>query len=171
MLFVCKGNICRSPFAEKMAFQISDRIFKEELKFFSAGLYVNEPVESPIEVHTNAKIFGVSLDGHKSRRITRKMAESFDMIIAMESWHVQFLRDMFPDLESKFFLLALFEKGSKGWFSYQKSNVADPYGKSGEHFLDCFARIERCLDLLITHIANSNSIVRKHNAFPAGPSF
>lgn len=153
ILFVCKGNICRSPFAEHMANKIALERSIEKMSLFSAGLEVSVPLNSPIEVLEIAEKFGVKLNDHKSRSITSDMAESFDMIIAMEAWHVKCLQEMFPNLREKMYLLSLFEKNKKSrLWSYHRNNIADPYGKSLFHFIECFQRIERCLNDLYSQI-------------------
>ena len=147
LLFVCKGNICRSPFAEHIARNLSRNGVKEGMAFFSAGLEVSQPFPPPKEAISAAKSFGVQLNGHKSRRFTQEMVETFDMIIAMESWQFRTLRKAFPSEHDKIFLLPLFDV--TGWtklgrfFHY---NIQDPYGQSLDEFSSCFQRIKRCIE-------------------------
>lgn len=153
ILFICKGNICRSPFAEYVAKKIALKRSIEKMTFFSAGLEVPTSLTSPNVVHTMAEKFGINLNGHKSRIITSDMAESYDMIIAMESWHVKYLRDRFPYLRDKIYLLPLFENNNKiRTWSYHRNNIADPYGKSMQHFYECFMRIEKCIEDILSKI-------------------
>ena len=147
ILFVCKGNICRSPFAEYIARNIALERSLNGIVFFSAGLQVPVSLQSPQEVLEAAEKFGVNLNAHKSTGITNRVAESCDMIIAMESWHVKRLKKMFPMHGDKIYLLPLFERNNRKWkWSYERYNISDPYGKSLPYFQECFHRIARCID-------------------------
>lgn len=153
ILFVCKGNICRSPFAEQVARKIAFEQSIINIKFYSAGLKVYESLTSPVEVIIVAEKFGVKLNEHKSRGITRKLATSFDMIIAMEAWHIQQLRKYFPDLKDKVYLLSLFNiRHYRKYWSYKNNNILDPYGKPVEYYQECFKRIEECIVGLLSNI-------------------
>jgi protein-tyrosine phosphatase len=153
VLFICKGNICRSPFTENAARKIVLERSMGEMIFSSAGLEVPRPLASPMEAITVAKTFDVDLHAHRSNGIAIYSAESYDMIIGMEAWHVHCLREMIPKLQGKIFLLPLFEKNRKRrFFSYHGSNIADPYGKPWSHYYECFKRIERCLEDLLAQI-------------------
>ncbi len=148
-VFVCKGNICRSPFAHYMAQKIISNGVKCNIKFDSAGLEVKEPKSSPENAVLAALDYGLDLKSHRSRILVRKMFESSDMIIAMETWHFQTLKRIFPENMDKIFLLPLFENNKyakiKGFYRY---NIRDPYGKSLNEFHVCFRRIERCIKAL-----------------------
>jgi len=147
ILFVCKGNICRSPFAEYVANKIASERSLKRVVSSSAGLIVRASLASPHEVLEVAEKFGVNLIDHKSNGITNRLAESSDMIIAMETWHVTRLREMFPMNGDKIFLLPLFERNARRWrWSYERYNISDPYGKPLPYFQECFHRIERCID-------------------------
>jgi len=75
------------------------------------------------------------------------------MIIAMESWHVKHLRKIFPNLRDKIYLLSLFENKNKiRMWSYQRNNIPDPFGNSEFHFYECFKRIERCIEEMLSLI-------------------
>ena len=149
ILFVCKGNICRSPFAEYIANKIALERSLIDVISSSAGLEVPTSLASPHEVLEISEKFGVNLNAHKSNRITGRSAECSDMIIAMESWQVIRLRELFPLHGDKIFLLPLFERNTRKWrWSYERYNILDPYGKPMPYFQECFHRIERCINEL-----------------------
>jgi protein-tyrosine phosphatase len=145
-LFICKGNICRSPFAEHLAVKLAGDGPTHHKTFFSAGLHVSRPLPPPREGVLAAQGFGVQLDGHRSKRIDEEMADRFDMIIAMETWQFHALRKAFPVCRHKAFLLPLFDSKEKAECSgFARYNIQDPYGRSVSEFRVCFERIERCL--------------------------
>ena len=155
-LFVCKGNICRSPFAEYLARKLAVNGGAGERSFFSAGLEVSQPSPPAEEAVLVAESFGIQLDGHRARRIEREMMESFGMIIAMETWQFQTLKKLFPDYQNKIFLLTLFDTDEtlKGE-GFSRYNIHDPYGQSVEEFHRCFHRVKSCVEGLLTQLTQS----------------
>ncbi len=145
-LFVCKGNICRSPFAEYLAREIAQASGAGGwIRFGSAGLHAGRPLPSPANAVEAARAFGIRLDGHRSKGVTPELMESYDMVLAMEPWQLQTLREGYPQFMDKVFLLSLFggPGGLRG--SYDIYNIRDPYGGSVDTFHACFSRIETCL--------------------------
>jgi low molecular weight protein-tyrosine phosphatase len=148
ILFVCKGNICRSPFAEHYAKNTFQGDWGYEAE--SVGLEVDKSSPSPSEAVVVAREFGVSLDEHKSKRLERDMFASFDLIFTMEARHFKFLRKKYPEFRKKIFLLPLFDsEPAAGFGSYSRYNIEDPYGQGQQAFRLCFLKISRCIKLLI----------------------
>jgi len=144
ILFVCKGNICRSPFAEKIAARYSNS--PKRFSFGSAGIRVEDPKPSPIDAIIAAKSFGVDLQDHASRRIGYESMESYDLIAVMETWQYRYLRNLFLEFREKIILLPLFENNDGiSRDRYSIYNIKDPYGKNMDEYYDCFARIEKCI--------------------------
>lgn len=154
LLFICKGNICRSPFAERLAARIAKNT---GYAFNSAGLEVSQSLTPPENAILAARSFGVSLDDHKSRKINHKMINSADMIFVMEPWHLRSLKNFFPyqhAIQNKVFLLPLFQKkGTEIKETYHRYNISDPYDKPCDQFQICFRNIEKCLLELFTRIS------------------
>lgn len=160
-LFVCKGNVCRSPFAERLGIRIAENNGLAGMNFFSAGFEVSTSTHPPENAILAAESFGISLDSHKSKRISYEILNSFDMIFTTEIGHLKTLKESFPQFQDKIFLLPLFEKNkpyTKG--SYHFCNIPDPYGKSFKQFYTCFQRIERCLNELFQDLRNGDHMKR-----------
>lgn len=86
ILFVCTANICRSPAAEAVA---RFRYGQQGLRFASAGFLVDgKPMEPNMAKALNAAAGIPPLD-HRSRRITPEILDSADLVVTMESRHVQ----------------------------------------------------------------------------------
>lgn len=144
VLFVCKGNICRSPFAEHMARKLFHEVvgdMDQPIVFQSAGLHVTTPKAPPDTALVVARRFGVSLDAHRSQPISPKLVADSDVIVAMEGWHYDELRSRFKEHRQKVFLLPFFsdEVMDPG---YDAFNIQDPYGGSQSVFETCFQRVE-----------------------------
>ncbi|MCS6285461.1 MAG: hypothetical protein H8K08_08515 [Nitrospira sp.] len=149
VLFVCKGNICRSPFAEHLA---SNRW--PDLEFGSAGIHVRKPAPAPEHAVHAAKRYGLQLEQHRSQAISQVLIERYDMVVAMEVWQYVELRSSFESHQGKMFLLAQFagnrfERG-RGYAAY---NIADPYGGQLSEFEQCFERISQCVTSLVAAIS------------------
>lgn len=152
ILFVCKGNICRSAFAHYLA---SRRFAKDfgagVINVMSSGLEVRQSEPSPQHAVSVAKDFGVDLEGHSSQQITLEQCQVSDLILAMEGWQWRELRRRFPSCKNRIFLLSQFApKGDFGIKGYNKYNITDPYGKGDGDFRICFQRIECCLDGIVS---------------------
>jgi protein-tyrosine phosphatase len=152
-LFICKGNICRSPFAEHLARKLTVNAATGEKAFYSVGLHVSQSLPPPREAILVAESFGIHLNGHRSRKLSQKMIESFDIVIAMQVWQFQTLRKTFPKYQDKIFLLPLFDSAeSTKQRGFSQYNIQDPYGRSTDEFYACFQRIKRCLEELFEFI-------------------
>ncbi len=151
-MFICKGNICRSPFAEHMARKLCKENDLGDFTSRSFGLEVVVPRRSPIEAIDAARTFGMDLSSHISNGFDRRAAIDSNLIVVMEARHVKSLRKLYPELRNKLFLLPLFERDSvqrKGYLSY---NIPDPYGKDVVLFQTCFQRITLALDEMLRTI-------------------
>ena len=156
LLFVCKGNICRSPFAEAMARgHTPDGV---RITCRSAGIVVEQPQGCPRETLVAAERFGIDLSGHRSRRIDQGLVVEADMIFAMEAWQFTRLRKLFPLQTEKIFLLSLFEENPpKRSETFSLLNIRDPFGRTVEDFIECFERIDACLKGIFSVIRDAGN--------------
>jgi len=148
ILFLCKGNICRSPFAEVYAQQFCKT---EDVTFLSAGIEVsksNAPPQTAIEA---ARSFDVRLENHHSRPLTIQMMKQADAVFVMEVAQLTRLKKDYPTETGKIFPLALFQaSGAVSPKGYEKYNIADPYGRTLDTFIRCYQRIIHCIETIPT---------------------
>jgi protein-tyrosine phosphatase len=146
VLFVCKGNICRSPFAEHVAQRLGRDGYARGVIFASAGLHVSRPNSPPEEAIRVAERFGVGLERHRSQPISQELMDTFDVIVAMEVWQYAELNTRYPRNRGKVVVLPMLDPAAlakaKGYAAF---NIEDPYGRSSDAFEQCFSRIERCV--------------------------
>ena len=115
VLFVCHGNICRSPMAHYLLQDMVKKAGKaDQFKIASVAVSREElgnPVYPPArrELHSH----GVPCDGHCARQITQADVDEYDHIYYMDSSNLRYLQRMFPG-ETKF-------------KSFLDRNVADPW--------------------------------------------
>lgn len=138
VLFVCTGNICRSPTAEGVlralaeARGLSGRLIVESAG--THGWHVGEPPDA--RTIAAARRRGIELSGLRARRLRRHDLERFDLIIAMDRGHEAILRRLAPDgpaARLRLFMDYLPERGAR--------DVPDPYYGRAEDF-------EAVLDLI-----------------------
>lgn len=91
VLFICHGNICRSPMAE---FVMKDLVAKRGLSdefFIASAATSREEIGNPVHHGTRNKLaeFGISTKGKYAIQMTKKDYRSYDYIIGMEHWNIQ----------------------------------------------------------------------------------
>jgi protein-tyrosine phosphatase len=136
LLFVCMGNICRSPTAEGVFRRVLERDMPDTRVFVdSAGTHAYHVGEPPDRrAQAAARRRGVDLSEIRARRVTEEDFERFDLIVAMDRLNVAVLRDVAPAAATHRIRLFL-EFAS----SIEREDVPDPYygGTNGfEYVLD-----------------------------------
>ena len=99
ILFICHGNICRSPMAE---FVMRDLVKKAGLEgaFHIASAAVSrEEIGNPVYPPARRELakHGIRCDGHGAHQITRKELEEYDYIYYMDASNARYLRRLFGD--------------------------------------------------------------------------
>jgi len=141
VLFVCKGNICRSPFAEQLARSRYSVGFPPAVKFRSAALLSSEGRPSPETALQSAELFGVSLTAHRSVTVTPEMVANAELIFVFDEQNLTELSDQFPDARARIFFLGLLGQG-------HAIEIADPFGGGAEDFAAAYGKISNLINLL-----------------------
>lgn len=122
VLFVCLGNICRSPLAEA-AFRAEAARAGVEVEADSAGTgawHVGEPPDR--RARAVARRHGVDIDHYRARQVTDEDFRRFDHVVALDGANYTDLKRMMPaDATARLSLLLDHVPGSEG------RSVADPY--------------------------------------------
>ena len=147
LLFICQGNICRSPFAAALAGKLLMDAGHTGLSCRSAGLRTNQGAAPPPEACEAAAAFRVSLAGHVPVQLDRTLLDDNTVLVVMEARHMQAVRAAYPDVSDKVILLPLF--GGSSRTGYAAYNIADPFGQTRATFDACYTRIEKHLRLLL----------------------
>ena len=126
ILFICHGNICRSPMAEfilknmveKMGradeFYIESAATSTEEIWHGVGNPVYPPARDILAKH------GISCEGKRARQVKYEDYDKFDLLIAMDSNNIRNLRKLIPeDTKGKVHLMME--------YAGQKRDVADPW--------------------------------------------
>jgi len=139
VLFVCRGNILRSPMAAALYRRELASNGRGDEDVFSAGLI--PPGGRPADPRGRrlAPAFGVSLEDHSSQVVTEDLVARADLIVAMDRDNEARLVARFPNAGRKLVLLGLFapERGDPV--------IPDPFSGTEEVVAACYARIERAV--------------------------
>ena len=117
ILFVCHGNICRSPMAE---FVLKDMVAKAGLSHqfqIASAAASREELGNPVYPPARRELarHGLSCDGKTARQITEKDLEEYDYIYYMDGNNLRRLRQMFPRYDR--FLPFLDRDVADPWYS------------------------------------------------------
>ena len=122
ILFVCLGNICRSPMAEFVMRDLVERAGKSgEVELSSAGtcdIEVGRPVYPP--AREVIERYGLSCTGKVARQMTAEDYRDYDLLIAMDAKNIEDMHTMCGgDPDGKMHLLMD--------YTVRPGNVADPF--------------------------------------------
>ena len=145
LLFVCLGNICRSPFAGMLAHRLLTENLKVTIVARSAGIKTTQSGQSPPEAVVAAAAYGVSLESHRPVPLTPDLMASHDLIIVMELEQMVHLQRQYPESSSRIVLLSLFDRGATG---YERYNIEDPFMRPSTAYAYCYRRIHRAVTSL-----------------------
>jgi protein-tyrosine phosphatase len=156
LLFVCLGNICRSPFAGALTHRRLEDWGWSDVRVASAGIRTTQAARCPTEACEAASAYGVSLETHEPQPVTRTLLDEHDLVLVMEASHLETLRSLYPDLVHQIFLLPLLERQrGSGFAGY---NIADPFAKSRDVFDRCYRRIDGALTDLLDALAATREV-------------
>ena len=139
VLFLCSGNICRSPFAAAYARGVLD----PGIEVHSSGFHHVVSRRAPIQAVQSARELGVDLANHTSNRIDAATLDQFDVVFVFEEKHLDALRSEFPRYRGDVFYLGDALIGS----DYE---IADPYGGGADRFRAAYLAIAYAIDFLDT---------------------
>lgn len=152
ILFVCTGNICRSPTAEGIARALLERRgLGDRIAVDSAGLYDGHAGEAPdVRARAIAKTNGYDLSALRARAFTDADFDAFDLILGMDRGHVHDLRIRAGTAHRDRVRLFLdYTPDMKG------VPVPDPYGRDAEEYRRAFEMIESGCRSLVDALAEA----------------
>jgi protein-tyrosine-phosphatase len=138
-VFVCHGNIMRSPLCEAL--------FKRELgpqasdfRVVSAGLHAQEGRSVDPRALVAAREVGISLDGHKAQRLTSDMVQNADVILAMDLQNKVELLTAYPAARRKVFMISSYASPPS-----RENEIPDPYFGDIEQARSCCKLLFTCI--------------------------
>lgn len=144
VLFVCLGNICRSPLAEALLKQrLAERGLAARYRVHSAGIIARQGQIPPPDAVRAAAEQGVDITKHAATPLTPQLLTEADLVVAMDRSNVEHILNLVPGLVPRLRLLKQYEPGARGF------DIPDPMGYPIEIFRDSYRQIGAGIDGLV----------------------
>jgi protein-tyrosine-phosphatase/predicted ATP-grasp superfamily ATP-dependent carboligase len=136
IVFVCQGNICRSPVAERLL-QHYLAAESHRVRVVSAGMLPRIGVLSPAAAVEAATAFNVDLKNHRSLHFSKKMADGATAIVIFDEINLARIMDRYPSITAPIVSLGNFVREPK-W----PLHIADPDGGDLAKFRETYEHID-----------------------------
>ncbi len=141
IVFVCSGNICRSPMADAIARRDLTDHGATDVHVESAGtLRIEGRPADPHAITALAKI-GIDFREHRSQGVYPRVVSDADAILVMSPHHVDGVLEVDPSCRSR-----IVELWRHADVTDLYTEIEDPVGQDLATFIDCRELIEECLD-------------------------
>ena len=151
VLFVCMGNICRSPTAEGVFQNLLEREgFADFIEVDSAGTHAYHVGEPPdLRSQQAARSRGVDLSEQRARRVCKEDFGRFDLVLAMDRENLRILEQTCP-IEHRDRVKLFLDYA----FTTSKADVPDPYYGGGHGFEIVLDLVEEASQGLLASLRN-----------------
>jgi glycine hydroxymethyltransferase len=149
VLFVCTGNICRSPIAEGLFRRLLGN--RKDIEVASAGVHAVRGQPPSLYAVQVCEVEGVDIRDLRSQPLTSALVERATHIFAMTGAHLETIQMLFPHGAEKSFLLREFEEpNTTVW-----RDVPDPIGLGRDVYEDCARTIKNALPSVLSFVDQS----------------
>jgi protein-tyrosine-phosphatase len=153
ILFICTGNMCRSPIAEGiMKKKIEEDMKGDEKEFIlvhSCGTYANEgnkPSENAMKI---SKQNNIDISNIRSKPVNKLMIEESDIIFVLSVEHLNYIHENYFSAKNKTFLLKMFGENRP---SQMADSIPDPMGFTIEYYNKTYIEIKNAIDKIFPFI-------------------
>ena len=122
VLFVCHGNICRSPMSQYVLQDMVNKSHRSAEFEIASAATSTEEIGNPVYPPARRKLaeHGISCAGHHARQMTRCDYDYYDYLIVMDNWNLRNIRRFVPkDTKGKVYMLRD--------FTDHPGEIADPW--------------------------------------------
>jgi RpiB/LacA/LacB family sugar-phosphate isomerase len=158
ILFICTGNVCRSPMAEGLFRKAAGG--RGEFRVLSAGIgAIDGQPPTPHSVQAMREL-GVDISGQRSRALTAELVREADFIFGMTHAHVDTIALLYPQAAEKTFLLLEFDEMLEPF----EKDIADPIGSPYPVYVNCRDQIEHGIASLLKFMEQHEILPAPHGA-------
>jgi glycine hydroxymethyltransferase len=147
ILFVCTGNICRSPMAEGL---MRHAVNGREVQVLSAGVGAGNGQPPSGYAVRALQEWGIDITQQRSRALTRDLVSEADLILGMTQSHVDAVLMMFPEAAEKVHRLRDFDPS----LSEFERDICDPIGGTYNVYVACRDQIKSGIDTMLKTLAS-----------------
>jgi glycine hydroxymethyltransferase len=152
VLFVCTGNICRSPIAEGLFRHLIGN--RKDIEVASAGVHAVRGQPPSLYAVQVCEAEDTDISNLRSQPLTAELVDRATHIFAMTGAHLETIHMLFPHGAEKAFLLREFEEaGSTCW-----RDVPDPIGMGRDVYEDCARTIKNALPSVLSFVEQSELV-------------
>lgn len=145
IMFVCTGNICRSPMAHHyMQKRVKDLNIEDNFLISSCGVYACSGEKATQNAIFVMKEYDVDMENHRATNIADTNIEHYDYIITLTTRHKEQIRYFYPKLGDNIYTLREFVDDKEIY-----KNIDDPWGLNITVYKDCALEIVEKVDKLI----------------------
>ncbi len=160
VLFVCTGNICRSPMAEGL-FRHAVK-GRGDYEVLSAGVGAVEGMPPSEHAVRALRELGIDIARQRSRMLSADLVHRADYIFGMTHSHVDAIMLLYPQAAEKTFLLREFDETLDSF----ENDIPDPIGGSFDVYLNCRDQIEQGIASMFKFIEQTSAPAERREVAP-----
>jgi glycine hydroxymethyltransferase len=153
VLFVCTGNVCRSPMAEALLRRMLAG--RDDIEISSAGVGAREGQPASRESVEALAPEGIDLGAFRSRQVTDDLVARASHIVAMTREHARLLDLFFPEAAGKLYLMRDFLASGR--------DVPDPIGRGQSAYIECRDQIKESLPGILRLLESTQAMTPSHS--------
>lgn len=147
IIFICTGNICRSPMAEGVLRKKCSELNRTDIAVSSMGIHARDGFGASELAIQVCKKEGIDISEHKSRMLVPDELVKSDLVLVMEPLHLNYIYTFFPIISKKTFLLGSWPGENKA-----KGAIQDPIGVSIKVYSKIYKEITAHIDRILPTI-------------------
>lgn len=160
ILFVCSGNLCRSPMAEYLLQDELKNRGVDGVLAESAGTIAMDGNKAATLAVSALAAIGVDMSGHRARGLDRRMIDEAGWVVTMERHHMQSVLSLAPGAEDKTVMIGEFLKPGAGM------EIEDPYGGGPDDFRKALELIREAVRAMADKIAGGEEKLLRNEEEP-----